>query len=444
MSKKQILFSVFLLLGAAAAVVVYSAAAAPEQAAGAMEGHNHAAMGAAADEATPVQVNAETARRIGITYAAAEHRPFERVVRTVGNVTYDETRLATVNPKIEGWVERLHVDFTGAPVQQGAPLLDVYSPKLVTAQEELILARRLVDEAAAAGGERAAENARTLLESARRRLRYWDIPDAEIERIEETGEPTKTLTLRAPASGIVVQKNVVEGGRIMPGMNVYEIADLSIVWVEGEVFEKDLSLVQLGQEARVTLDAYPGEVFEGTVTYVYPTVSVNSRTGRIRIELYNPGLRLKPGMYARILLRSQSGEALMVPRASVLFTGERAMVFVRQANGRTLEPREVTTGRRTDSHIEILAGLARGQVVVSSASFLIDAESNLGASMGDMEGMQTEDTGEDHSGHDMSTMAPAEEDHSGHDMESTSAPMDSTMEPSMRPDTTPTAGHGAK
>ncbi len=400
MSKKQIAIAAFLLLGAGATVLVYAAAAAPDQTTGDMEGQNHAAMVAGGDGAQPVRMTEETARRIGVTYATASRHPFERSLRTVGTVTYDETRLATVSPKIEGWVERLHVDFTGAPVRRGAPLLEVYSPKLVTAQEELILARRLADQAAE-DGDRVAENAGALLESARRRLRYWDVPEAEIQRIEQSGEPTKTLTLRAPAGGIVVEKHVVEGGRIMPGMNVYEIADLSTVWVEGEVFEKDLALVEEGQRARVTLEAYPGETFDGTVTYVYPTVSPSSRTGRIRVELENPGLRLKPGMYATVSLRATGAEALMVPRSAVLFTGERAVVFVRKADGHTLEPREVTAGRRNDRHIEVLEGLAEGDVVVSSASFLIDAESNLGAAMGDGDAMDTDGASEGHAGHAM-------------------------------------------
>ncbi len=205
-----------------------------------MEGHNHAAMTAGGDEQKPVRLDAEGARRIGVTYATVERKQLPLFVEAVGTVAYDETRLATVNPKVAGWVEKLYVDFTGAPVKAGQPLMDVYSPALVSAQEELVLAARLVGQA---GEGRASENALELLRSARRRLAYWDIPEEEIRRIEESGEPTKTLTLRAPASGIVVEKNVVEGDRIMPGMTVYRIADLSHVWIEADVFEKDLGHV---------------------------------------------------------------------------------------------------------------------------------------------------------------------------------------------------------
>lgn len=355
-----------------------------------MTGHNHAAMAAGGDTAEPVHLDAESARRIGVTYATATTKPFVRRVSTVGNVTYDETRLVTVNPKIEGWIDRLYVDYTGAAVRHGQPLLSVYSPMLVAAQEELILARRLADQAAAGGGEGAAANARDLLESARRRLAYWDIPENQIRKIEETGTPQKTLILEAPASGIVIDKPAIEGGRIDPATDLYRIADLSRVWVEGEVFEKDLGLVRLGQSAAVTFETYPGESFTGRITFVHPTVSPESRTGRIRVELPNPDLRLKPGMYAKVeLLADAERPALMVPRSAVHFTGERGLVFVRGADD-VLTPREVSTGLIAGSDVEVLAGLAEGEQVVMSANFLIDAEANMGSSMTEMDEVQHE------------------------------------------------------
>lgn len=389
-TRRQILLAIAVVVVAAAAVAVYAATTGNGEKAGGAGGHAHGAGPAAAgDQLQPVHLEPEAARRIGITYAAAKRKPFRRVVATVGNVTYDETRLANVNPKIEGWVEHLYVDFTGAPIRRGEPLMDVYSPMLVAAQEELILARRLAEAATEGGGERASRNAQDLLEAARRRLRYWDIPEDEIARIERSGAPRKTLTLRAPATGIVVEKNVIEGTRIMPGMDVYKIADLARVWIEGEVFEKDLSLVVLGQPARVTFDAYPGEVFEGRVTYVYPTVAVEARTGRVRVELPNPQLRLKPGMYAKLeLVAARGHDALMIPRSAVHFTGDRALVFVRDRAG-GLVPRELSTGLVAGDEIEVLAGLAEGDVVVSSANFLIDAEANMGRSMASMPGMGT-------------------------------------------------------
>jgi len=413
-TKRQIVLSLALVAAAlgVAGAFTFAGKGDPAQEA-ATEGHQHGAAAGGGDELRPVRLDDESARRIGVTYATATVKPLARTVSTVGNVTWDETRLANLSPKIEGWVEHLYVDFTGASVERGQPLLAIYSPMLVVAQEELILALRLADEATASGGDRAAANAQDLLESARRRLRYWDIPEEEIGKIEETRAPTKTLVLNAPASGIVVEKMVVEGARIMPGMDVYRIADLSRVWVEGEVFEKDLSLVRLGQGALVTFEAYPGEVFSGPVTYVYPTVSVEARTGRVRVELANPGLRLKPGMYAKVELAADPAKsALTIPRSAVHFTGERALVFVRGAGG-VLNHRPITTGLALGNDIEVLTGLAEGEVVVSSANFLIDAEANMGSSMeaigggGGGEAAPPAPAGGEHAGHGQA--APAAE-----------------------------------
>lgn len=381
-NRSQIQLAILLVALAGGAVLTYSLLQRDAEAAVQTEEHSAHGAGAQTGAARPVFLDAEQARRIGVTFATAERRSFTRAVRAVGNVSHDETRLAKVSPKVEGWVERLYIDFTGASVRQGDPLLEVYSPMLVSAQEELILARRLLNEAEASGSERSLATATELLESARRRLRYWDISEEEISRIESTGTPRKALALRAPASGAVIEKNVAVGSRIMPGMDLYTIADLSRVWLEVEVFEKDLSLVRLGQHGVVYFDAYPGEEFDGLVAYVYPTVSVESRTGRVRLELANPGLRLRPGMYASVELHLASPrEALLVPRGAVLQTGERSIVFVRGAEGE-LAPRDVRVGLSAGSETEILAGLAPGEVVVSSANFLIDAESNLAASIG--------------------------------------------------------------
>jgi len=388
--KNQRALSIGLVVVATVVVIVYASRTDGDQGK-ASEGHDHAAMtGAASDELSPVQLSAESAARIGVAYTMVERKPLVLTIRTVATVNYDETRLTKVNPKIEGWVERLHVDFTGAPVRRGQPLLDLYSPLLVSAQEELILARRLVDDTIAEPDSRAAERARNLLASARRRLEYWDIPADQIERIERSGTPQKTLTLKAPASGIVIEKNVVDGTRVVPGMDLYMIADLSRIWIEGEVFEKDLSLVREGQVASVMIDAYPGEVFMGVVTYVYPTVSLESRTGRIRVELANPDLKLRPGMYANIGLESPvREEALVVPRSAVHATGEHAYVFVRGADD-VLSAREVTTGLASGQEIEILNGVEEGEQVVSSANFLIDAESSMGSAIQAMPGMEME------------------------------------------------------
>jgi RND family efflux transporter MFP subunit len=345
-------------------------------------GHDHAAMTAGSGAMQPVVLDDEAARRIGVTFATVERRSLESSLRSVGTVAYDETRLATVTPKVDGWIEELFVDFTGAPVREGEPLMAVYSPALVTAQEELILAARV---AADATGERAHATADELRAAARRRLAYWDIPESEIARIEAADAPERTLTLLAPASGIVVEKNVVEGDRITPGQTVYRIADLSRVWIEAEIFEKDLALVGLGQHAEVTFEAYPGRRYDAEVTYVHPTVSVQSRTARVRLELANPRLELKPGMYAELTLRGlPTAPTLVVPRSSVILTGVRALTFVRASDG-ALRPRDVVPGRTSGRFMEILEGLEPGELVVSSAAFLVDAESNLGTMTGGAE-----------------------------------------------------------
>jgi Cu(I)/Ag(I) efflux system membrane fusion protein len=383
--RKQLIVSLGIIAVAATSVVVYAVARDGNGESGEAAGHNHGTTAPSTEVAGPVQLDPERARRIGVTFATAEAGPMISVVRTVGSITYDETRLVNVSPKIEGWVEKLYVDFTGAPVAKGQPLMAVYSPMLVSAQEELILATRLVSGAAQGGA--AAANGRELLEATRRRLSYWDIPASEIERIERTGTPQKTLILRSPAGGLVVEKAVIQGQRIMPGMDLYRIADLSNVWIEGEVYEKDLALIGLGRMARITFESYPGQTFTGKVTYVYPTITAESRTGRIRIELPNPQMRFKPGMYANLEFEVPvHRQGIHVPRSAVLQTGSRTIVFVRQADG-MLMPREVTIGTATTEHIEVLAGLQQGEVVVASANFLVDAESNLGAAVGAMQGM---------------------------------------------------------
>ncbi len=378
-------------------------------------GHDMSTMATGGGELMPVVLDAAAARRIGVALAVVEHRELPVFLSTVGTVTYDETSLATVSPKIDGWVEKLHIDFTGAPVRVGEPLMDVYSPALVTAQEELLLALRLVRSAESERGRR---NGEELLAAARRRLAYWDIPEDQVRRVEESGEPQRTLTFRSPASGIVVEKNVVTGDRIMPGMTVYRIADLSRVWLEAEVFEKDLSLISLGQNAQVSFEAYPGVSHQARVTYVHPTVSVQSRTARVRLELPNPSFALKPGMYAQVELEAPPLPAtLVVPRSAVIATGERALVFVEAADGALL-PREVQPGRTEGRFMEILEGLTTGERVVSSAAFLVDAESNLGTMTGDPGEPPEEEV--DHSQMDMGEVeivpdTASGSDASGHD-----------------------------
>ena len=339
-----------------------------------------------ASSTRPVMLSADQAQRIGVTYAVAATGALDREIRTVGQVTFDETLVKAISPKIDGWVDRLYVDFTGQFVRAGAPLLSIYSPMLVTAQEELLLARRLLSDMSG-GSDDARSNAADLLSSARWRLAYWDITDADIALIESTGQVRRVLTLRAPVGGFVLEKNVLQGQRIMAGDALYKVADLSRVWVEGEVFEQDLPSVRLGQPVVADFQALPGESYRGRITYIYPTLNPETRTARVRVAFANPRLRLKPGMYATFRLAAAArASTLSVPRSAVLSTGERNLVFVKRSDG-MLEPRLVELGMTTDDRIEILRGIAAGDIVVASATFLVDAESNLGAALGGMGNM---------------------------------------------------------
>ena len=349
-------------------------------------GHAHGATAPRTSAAQPVALSVEDARRIGVTYAPVTVGAFGKEVRTVAQVTFDETTVKTISPKIDGWVEQLIVNATGQYVSRGQPLLTIYSPMLVTAQEELLLAKRLQGDVAAASAD-TRTSASTLLASARRRLAYWDIPASEIAEIERSGEVRKTLTLRAPAGGYVLEKNVLAGQKIMGGEPLYKVADLSTVWLEGEVFEQDLAAVRVGQTVRITLEALPGTQRTGRIAYIYPTLNPDTRTVRVRVVVPNADLKLKPGMYATIRITgTERAAVLTVPRAAVLSTGERSIVFVREANGQ-LAPREVSLGASSDDRIEVLRGLTAGETVVSSATFLVDAESNLGKALGGMGNM---------------------------------------------------------
>lgn len=410
---RVLLFVAALAAAAAGAWAVTREDATPAVAAG----HAHGG-GTSAGQPMPVTLGPREQRRIGVTYAAVVRAPLEREVRTVALVTYDETRVKTVAPLIEGWVDRLYVNFTGQAVRQGEPLFTIYAPMVVAAQEELLLARKLADDVAG-GTPEAVRGAQELLESARRRLRYWGIAEGEIRGIETSGGVRRTVTLRSPHVGVVIEKPVLAGQRIMPGDVAYRIADLSRVWLEGEVFERDLPAVRLGLPVRAEFTALPGDVREGRVTYIYPTVKPETRTARIRVELTNPGLALKPGMYATIRFSATSEPTLSVPRSAVLSTGQRHLVFVRDSTGQFV-PHLVTPGSATDERIEILSGVAAGDTVVASGTFLVDAESNLGTlmgGMGDMPGMDmTAPATAESERHEPAAGAagPATDPHAGH------------------------------
>jgi RND family efflux transporter MFP subunit len=339
-------------------------------------------------ERAPVHLSAEQAHAIGVTFTIVERGPLSRIIRTVGQVVAAEPGLADITSKIDGFVEDLYVDATGVAVHRGQPLLTLYSPMLVAAQEELLAAKRLAVAVDSADRETWG-NAQALLAGARRRLAYWDISADQIERIERTGEVTKTLALKAPVDGVVLEKMVVAGQSVMSGMKLYRIADLKTVWIEGAVFEQDLAFIRVGAPVRAELAAYPGRFVDGRVSFVWPTVDEQSRTARVRVAFANPGGLLKPGMYATLLFEALvGGDVLQVPAEAVVQTGVRNLVFVVGADG-ALAPREIVLGPRAGGRFQVLSGLTGGERIVASANFLVDAESRLttGAGMAGMPGM---------------------------------------------------------
>ncbi|HUC40083.1 MAG TPA: efflux RND transporter periplasmic adaptor subunit [Gemmatimonadales bacterium] len=335
----------------------------------------------------PVHLTPEQARAVGVTFTVVQRGPLTRMVRTVGQVVPAEPNLAEITTKIDGFVEQLYVNATGESVRRGQPLLTLYSPMLVAAQEELLAAKRLA-AAVDSNDTDAWRSGQALVEASRRRLSYWDISREQIERLERTSEVTKTLTLNAPVDGIVLEKMVVAGQAVMPGMKLYRIADLSTVWIEGAVFEQDLGLVRVGTPVSAEFTAYPGRKVAGRVSFVWPTVDDSSRSGRIRVAFQNPVGELRPGMYATLLLEAVvNRDAVNVPAEAVVQTGERNLVFVVGPSG-ALEPRAVVLGARAGDRFQIDSGLAAGERIVASANFLVDAESRLTAGAGsNMPGM---------------------------------------------------------
>lgn len=324
----------------------------------------------------------------GVKFATAQRQVLEQVIRTTGRVEADERRLARVNAKVEAWIERLYVSTTGEAVRRGQPLLTLYSPELVAAQEEYLLALRGVGALGPSAYPDVSSGARSLLEASRRRLQLWDVPDQVMRELERTGQVQKALPLVAPASGTVIEKMAVAGMRVGPGDDLYVIADLSHVWVLADIYEYELAQVRAGQSAVVTLP-YDGSREMARLAFIYPTVDRQTRTATVRLELDNADGRLKPAMFVEVGLTVPLGERLVVPRDAVLDSGARRIVFVRHGDG-SLAWREVRTGVRAGESVEILAGVAAGEQVVASAGFLIDSESSVKTAMAGMD-MSTAD-----------------------------------------------------
>jgi multidrug efflux pump subunit AcrA (membrane-fusion protein) len=317
-------------------------------------------------ESLGVPLTRPEAARLGITFAQASERPVRSTIRAVGVLKYAEPRLSYVNARVSGWVEGLFADYVGRPVADGEPLLALYSPELVSAQEEYLLARRLGDD--------------TLAALARRRLALWDIPADQIDSLELRGTVSRTLLIRAPRAGEVSEKMVIHGQAVRAGDNLFQIADRRVLWADLAIFEQDASVVHIGSRATIRVDALPARTFPGRVTFLYPQLDERTRTLTARVEVDNPGLALRPGMYATAEVAATGRRAVSVPLAAVLPTGTRDLVFVNRGDGRFL-PREVRVGLRGDSLVEIVQGLRPGDEVVAAATYLLDSESNLAAAM---------------------------------------------------------------
>lgn len=319
-------------------------------------------------------------RHLNLTLGTIVRKRMSREVRTSARITADETRLFRVAPKLSGWVERLYVNVTGQAVRKGQPLLDLYSPELVASQQELLSALAASKRLESSPYESVSRGGSDLLEAARRRLRLWDISEEQIARIERTGQVQRTLTLFAPASGYVVEKNVLSGQKILPGDSLLVIADLSVVWAEADVYESDLPHVQVGMPVTITLPYWPGKRFQGRIRFLNPFLDPKTRTLTARLDVPNPELLLKPDMYADATLSFDLGEGLAIPEGAVMRTGVRTFAFKVVSDG-SLEPVEIQIGERSGGDYLLLGGLAAGDRVVTSANFLIDSESSLQAAL---------------------------------------------------------------
>ena len=343
-------------------------------------------------QAAPLRISPRKQQLIGVQYGEVQERSFSEKIRTVGRITYNETRVARIQPKIEGWVEKVFVDFTGQLVEKGRPLLSIYSPQLVSTQQELLIAKKSLETLTQSPFKDASAGAVSLYEATRERLKLWDISDAQVKEIEKRGAPVRTLTLFSPATGFVLTRNAFPAQRITPDTELYTIADLSTVWAIADVYEYEVPLIHLGQQATMSLTYFPGKSFTGKVSYISPDLDRTTRTLKVRIEFPNADYRLKPDMYANVEFHVDFARQLYVPQEAVLDSGMEQIVFVAREDS-TFEPRRIRTGGRVNNHYVVLEGLQRGEKVVTSGNFLIDSESQLKSALSGMT------DGASHAGH---------------------------------------------
>lgn len=323
-----------------------------------------------------ITIDPNTVQNMGLKIAPVKTGKLTRTIRTVGHIDYDEKKLYIINTKITGWIEKLHVNTTGEVVEKGQPLLEIYSPELVSTQEEYLTSLKSYEELKNSPFGDVRKGASELLSSTRKRLEYWDIDEEQIKRLEKSGEIKKTLTIYSPAKGVVIHKNAIEGAFIEAGTDLFRIADLSTVWVLGTIYEYELPFVKLGQKANMSLSYIPGETFQGRLTYIYPYLSQKTRDVKVRLEFPNPEFRLKPEMYANVIIESElEGKKILIPEEAVIHSGKRKIVFVDMGEGK-YAPREITAGVSGEGGvIEVKNGLLPDELIVTSAQFMLDSES---------------------------------------------------------------------
>jgi RND family efflux transporter MFP subunit len=329
----------------------------------------------------PIQLSPERMQSIGVTFGTVAMRNIGGEIRATGNVDMDERRQAYVQTRFTGWLRTVYVNATYQLIRKGQPLFTIYSPELVATQQEYLLALKNQRALQTSSVEGVSQGASSLVSASRDRLRQWGIPDAEISKIEQTGNAITEMAINSPVSGFVTERNAVPNMYVQPETKLYAVADLSSVWVYAQVFQNDVGKVRTGNPADITVDAYSGRTFHGRVEQVLPQVDMNTRTVRVRLSLANPGLLLKPGMFVNVSLKTPMGKALIVPASAVLQSGTKQIVFLDRGNG-ILDPKEVQLGDRVDDYYIVRSGLKNGDRIVTSANFLIDSESQLQAAAG--------------------------------------------------------------
>jgi RND family efflux transporter MFP subunit len=329
----------------------------------------------------PAQLTDQRLESIGVKLGTAELKQVQAEMRVTGNVDVDERRIAYVQTRFPGWIRKVYADATYQYIRKGQPLFTIYSPDLVTTEQEYLLAKKNSEQMRTSTVSGVSTGAQALLSGARERLAQWEVPASEIEKLETTGKVITDLTFNSPVSGYITERNALPNMYVQPESKLYTVADLSTVWVNAQIFQTDIGRIKPGDAASVTVDAYPGKTFRGRVDFILPQVDMNTRTVRARLVFPNPGLMLKPGMFVNVVFAAAAGEKVTIPASSVFHAGTRNLVFVNQGEGK-FEPREVQLGPRVGDDYVVLQGIKPGESLVTSANFLIDSEAQLQAAAG--------------------------------------------------------------